>query len=141
MCAGEEGLDEQYGTWFWEAKGSGIWLFLGRTLVLTQPTPSWPAVLLAESTVGVRRLRDRLSQVDTVQCPDTAPIFGSAMPNSRFEIVVLPTRDARGLIVGGLPGKPPKKCHVPYRAGWNHSQSCQCVEAAPFLRCGNGTPL
>ena len=144
-------LDEQYGTWFWEARGSGIWLFLGRTLALTRPERNWPAALLVEppnprmkrmhhqNVSEVQRMHTHLRQVDTVQCPDSAVVFGGVMPNSRFEIVVLPKRDAEDVITGGLPGKPPTKCHIPYRTGWDHSQGCRCEEAAPFLRCLRGS--
>ena len=139
-------LDEQYGTWFWEARGSGIWLFLGRTLALTRPERNWPAALLVEppnlrvkrmhqNVSEVQRMHTHLREVDTVQCPDSAVVFGSVMPNRRFEIVVLPTRDSDDVITGGLPGEPPTKCHIAYRTGWDHSRGCRCEEAAPFLRC------
>ena len=122
--------DERFGTWFWEARGSGVWLQLGRTKVLTTRVEGgWPAALAATP----QTLRPWLRGVDTVQCPDSAAVF-PVMPNSRFEIVVLPVRTS-DVITRGLPQLPPQKCHIQYRTGWAHDRPCVCDEAASFLRC------
>ena len=125
--------DERLGTWFWEARGSGIWLHLGRTKALTmREEGGWPAALAAPTP---QTLQPWLREVDTVQCPDSAAVF-PVVPNSRFEIVVLPARTG-DVITGGLPQIPPRKCHIQYRVGWAHDRRCVCDEAALFLRCSH----
>jgi len=72
--------DELLATWFWLATGSGVWLHLGRAVVVDY----------ACSRVEFWRLVHELRQTgkyETAQLPTTAFMLPTSMVNSRFEIV------------------------------------------------------
>lgn len=125
-------------TWFWAARGSGVWLNVGRTAVVhadryRHDWPTWVSVIL---TKHARELRTEWNDVDTLQCPD-------ASRNRRFEIVVLKRNSTAATIATADTAArstsrrrfKPLKCHLPYRAGWSHDSECACDERLAVVNC------
>ena len=127
--------DEAYGTYYWEARGSGIYLSLGRTVI-----KGGRLAVVAEVAAETRR-----GTFDTLQLPITTHLKGYPIANNRFEIISL----VAGSNSSAALGRAPKQrladgvgfsnaslCHLSHRAGAQHEQSCDCDESLPLLNCG-----
>ena len=123
--------DEQHGTWFWLATGSGIWLHLGRTVVV-----DW-ACERSETSTLVRALRDAGSY-DTVQIPVSAYFLPQAITTSRYEIVDFRARGGYAH-ESAMSVCPPRAADL--RAGWAHSLRCACVpQGSDAINCDGRSP-
>ena len=117
---------EKHGAFYWLARGSGVWLNVGRTLV---DAPGQGEQYWFRSAERLRWLQAR--GFDTIQFPTSVSNARSPMPNSRFELVDLRSGS------GGLGGSEPVLCPGrKYLAGWAASRSCKCDPGGSVLNCG-----
>ena len=110
---------ESSGSWYWHAKGSGVWLNLGRTLVEHDVAARGERHYFFEHG-GTRARHLALMGFDSVQFPVLAgsrTFIGKPVENNRFEIVAL--HRYRGPGVSGT-------CADSYRGGWAHGRPCNC---------------
>ena len=113
---------ERHGAFHWVARGTGVWLDVGRTYV--------DAEGYGEQYWFRSRNLERLRGYDTIQFPTTARNSRSPMRNERFEIVDLRAGMPEAVVCAS----------THYRAGWTHQLPCACDGTAGILNCGNGTP-
>jgi hypothetical protein len=112
--------DELIGTWYWSARGSGIWLDVGRTLVVHADKNVSPMAVISRAA--------QHAALDTLQFPRSAPWAGFNMTNQRYEIVALRPGITRS--TQSPTGHPrPKLCHMNYTSGWEQAaRPCPCQE-------------
>ena len=113
---------ERHGAFHWVARGTGVWLDVGRTYV--------DAEGYGEQYWFRSRNLEALRGYDTIQFPTTARNSRSPMRNERFEIVDLRAGMPEAVVCAS----------THYRAGWTHQLPCACDGTAGILNCGNGTP-
>lgn len=123
-------LDETWGTFYWHAKGSGLWINLGRTVVIDRACDRTALGLLSP------KLRDA-GEYETAQLTVSAHTLPHAMTNSRFEIVDF-RRPTAKINSRTLSVCPPPAADV--RRGWNHTLPCRCVAGADTVNCESKLP-
>ena len=151
------------GSWYFHARGSGIWCNTGRSIVGTnsdtQHNPYGsvePAAAFFRELRRASPLRTQLysERVDSIQ-------FASSMLFPRTELVdirpLLPVpQPAAHLVAPALPpgatfsrmqqaalgarGGMRCACADHYRSGWDARRPCYCTNAAEILNCGELTP-
>ena len=123
--------DESLGTWYWHAKGSGVWINLGRTLVVDRACERTALGLLTPSI-------SRAKQYDTAQLTVSAHTLPHAMTNSRFEIVDF-RKHAAPPTAQSLSVCPPPAADA--RKGWLHTEPCRCnARAQTMINCASKLP-
>ena len=115
---------ESAGSWYWLARGSGVWLNLGRTYI--DPEQRGESDWFFKK--GGRLVRHLVNEGhDTLQFPrlaGTSTYTGAPVNNDRFELVALRKKP-------GLRGT----CADEFRAGWAHDRACTCVEKVGVVNC------
>jgi hypothetical protein len=129
MRIGRGHLDDATAVWYWEARGSGLHINLGRTVIVD------PLIERMETFRQVELLVASGSY-DTAQFPLSAYFLPRAMTNNRFEIVDLRHRGAE------LSTKRAFTCVGSHRAGWNATEGCNCIERPDVaaLNCDGRMP-
>ena len=121
---------ESAGSWYWLARGSGVWLNLGRTYI--DPEQRGESDWFFKKGGGlVRHLANE--GLDTLQFPrlaGTSTYTGAPVNNDRFELVALREKP-------GLRGT----CADGFRAGWDHDRACTCVEKVGVVNCRGASQL
>jgi len=134
--------------WAWRTRGSGIWYNTGRTIVF--PTPADPAKIHEEAMAF---LRDNCTCDISWQWPQVeSDVFGCCAREKGYDTiqfepqsgqVPLGTFGLTGLteivivnMIGNLNCgvEDPEQTHL--RAGWQASQTCQCVNEDISPSCG-----
>lgn len=121
---------ESAGSWYWLARGSGVWLNLGRTYI--DPEQRGESDWFFKK--GGRLVRHLANEgLDTLQFPrlaGTSTYTGAPVNNDRFELVALREKP-------GLRGT----CADVFRAGWDHDRACTCVEKVGVVNCRGASQL
>ena len=136
-------IDEVESSWYWEAKGSGIWLNLGRTLVVNSRRSLTTlginvSLWWGKGTAAALISRLRQEKFDTIQFS-----LGSQgwMRNVRYEIVDMRTP---GIQPGRFSTRPfiskSCTCNTEYRSGWDASLPCDCQANNSLLNCNGRVP-
>lgn len=124
--------DELVGMWYFALNGTGIWLNLGSTCVLTTAQDldyyhiprEYYELLPALPLMFQMRLRG----CDTVQLP----LSSQGIRNTRFEVI--------DLRLSGVDQSETtfdvRTCGHDYRAGWDASLPCECDANYSILNCG-----
>jgi hypothetical protein len=126
--------------YFWEARGSGVWLSLGSTRAYEGHAD--PGRIVAREAVA--------RQLDTVQFPISGYFPAYKMENNRFEIAALAQSGAARTNASSHAAHlrykdgpvtqaimcPMRGGIAPYRAGWRHELPCVCDERLPIVNCG-----
>ena len=124
---------EMPGSWYWAARGSGIWVNVGKTYVDADTGRGEAYWFFSHG--GPRVVQLAAQGYDSLQFPrlaGTRTYTGGPVNNDRFELVMLHSSHwLRGA------------CADQLRAGWAHSRSCSCLNAPGVINCrgepGNAT--
>ena len=145
--------DERFATYYWEARGSGIWMNLGRTRVIPWDIDfsARDRQRAAETVNQIIKRESQAERFDTLQMPDMADLGEVGMfplHNNRFEIIKLVPGSnvsdpillhrmshSMGIMMPSIQADV-RTCHVSYMAGWRHDRPCACDEHLPSINCG-----
>ena len=125
--------DEHYGAWYVSAKGSGVWLNIGKTITFTEHGNAYTHFGVRDNEAMCRKAAT--AGFDTVQFSahhdhtnypcDTA----GGYPYMNIEVVAV---KQTGTYACGSKGKPSKDV---LRSGWG-TDKCDCDNSYKFANCG-----
>ena len=118
---------EMPGSWYWAARGSGIWVNVGKTYVDADTGRGEAYWFFSHGGPRVAQLAAQ--GYDSLQFPrlaGTRTYTGQPVNNDRFELVML--RNASNQWLCGA-------CADDLRAGWAHSRPCSCVNVHSVINC------